>query len=36
LLVENEYIVTIDKPAAEVMKFIVSGGVITVNKSNNE
>ena len=35
LLVENEYIVTIDKPAAEVMKFIVSGGVISVNKSKN-
>jgi uncharacterized membrane protein len=34
LLVENEHIVTIDKPAAEVMKFIVSGGVISVNKAN--
>ena len=34
LLVENQYIVPIDKPASEVMKFIVSGGVISVNKLN--
>jgi uncharacterized membrane protein len=33
-LVENEYIVPINKPAAEVMKFIVSGGVISVNQLN--
>jgi uncharacterized membrane protein len=43
LLVENEYLVPVNKPAAEVMKFIVSGGVISVNdvkeptiKSTNE
>ncbi|MFT6717591.1 MAG: putative membrane protein [Saprospiraceae bacterium] len=39
LLVENEYIVPVNKPAAEVMKFIVSGGVIAVdelNKPHNE
>jgi len=32
LLVENEYIVPVEKPAAEVMKFIVSGGVISVDE----
>lgn len=32
LLVENDYIVPIKKPSAEVMKFIISGGVISVNE----
>ena len=39
VLVENEYLVPVNKPAAEVMKFIVSGGVISVNDiktSDNE
>lgn len=39
LLVENEYLVTIDKPAADIMKFIVSGGVLSnenLEKSDDE
>lgn len=34
LLVENEYIVPVNTPAPEVMKFIVSGGVISSSNQN--